>query len=105
LNWKQATVYCQNLQLAGHSDWRLPEIEELQGIYDRDVGMGGHNVKGNLQVPKWWEWSSSQGDATGQILIFDFKDGIRFSGGTGRDWTVWSWRGDTGALCVRRANH
>ncbi len=104
LNWKQATAYCQNLQLGGHSDWRLPEIEELQGIYDRDSGIAGHNVKGNLQVPRWWEWSSSQGDSSKHVLIFDFKDGIRFSGGPGRDWTVVSWHGDTAALCVRSAS-
>ena len=77
LNWKQAIAYCQNLQLAGHSDWRLPRIEELQGIYDHDAGFGSHNVKGNLQVPKSWEWSSSQGDSSEKVSMFDFKDGIR----------------------------
>jgi hypothetical protein len=104
LNWKQATAYCQNLQLEGHSDWRLPRIEELQGIYDRDAGFGSHNVKGNLQVPKWWEWSSSRGDSSEKVLIFDFKDGIRFSSGTGRDWPeVLGLEEPTSALCVRRA--
>ena len=27
------------------------------------------------------------------------------SGGPGRDWTVVSWHGETGALCVRHASH
>jgi hypothetical protein len=94
LNWKQATAYCQNLQLAGHSDWRLPGIEELKGIYDSHAGIGIHNVKGNLQVPKWFVWSSSQGDSYKKVFLFDFKDGIEFQSDLG---------GGEGALCVRHA--
>ena len=32
--WKDALAYCDNLVLAGHSDWRLPNINELQSIDD-----------------------------------------------------------------------
>lgn len=34
LNWKQAMRYCRDLRLAGYSDWSLPTIDQLQGIYD-----------------------------------------------------------------------
>ena len=34
LNWKDANAYCQDLDLAGHSDWKLPSIKELQSIVD-----------------------------------------------------------------------
>lgn len=33
-NWKEALKYCQELTLAGYSDWRLPSIKELQSIVD-----------------------------------------------------------------------
>jgi hypothetical protein len=33
-NWEQALAYCENLTLAGHSDWRLPNVNELQSIVD-----------------------------------------------------------------------
>lgn len=33
-NWGDAKSYCQNLSLGGYSDWRLPSIEELEGIVD-----------------------------------------------------------------------
>ena len=34
LNWSQALDYAENLDLAGHSDWRLPNAKELQTIVD-----------------------------------------------------------------------
>ena len=34
LNWQEALHYSENLTLAGHSDWRLPNAKELQSIVD-----------------------------------------------------------------------
>lgn len=34
LDWGQALGWCQDLTLAGRSDWRLPNAKELQGIVD-----------------------------------------------------------------------
>jgi hypothetical protein len=34
LNWQQALLWCENLEYAGHSDWRLPNVKELQSIVD-----------------------------------------------------------------------
>ncbi len=34
INWEQALSYCENLNLAGRADWRLPSIKELQSIVD-----------------------------------------------------------------------
>ncbi len=33
-NWEQALAYCEGLNLAGHRDWRLPNVKELQSIVD-----------------------------------------------------------------------
>jgi hypothetical protein len=34
LVWCDASAYCENLSFAGHDDWRLPNVRELQSIVD-----------------------------------------------------------------------
>ncbi|WP_198679979.1 Lcl domain-containing protein [Aureibaculum luteum] len=33
-NWEEALAYAENFELAGHSDWHLPNAKELQSIVD-----------------------------------------------------------------------
>ncbi len=33
-DWEESLVYSESLELAGHSDWRLPNVKELQSIVD-----------------------------------------------------------------------
>src|SRR5208337_2663443 len=87
VNWSQAMSYCSKLQLAGYSDWRLPTIDELQGIYDPNINVPGHyadgeavtwHVKGNLQLSGDL-WSNSQGNASGESWTIQLIDGHRES--------------------------
>ncbi len=95
VTWQQATDYCRNLQLAGHSGWRLATIDELQGIYDANAR--GNNVKGGLQLSSstWFVWSSSPGNASGRAWGFGFFSGKRSSGRSSNS-------NGGRALCVRR---
>ncbi len=34
IDWETALDYAENIEFAGHSDWRLPNVKELQGIVD-----------------------------------------------------------------------
>jgi len=34
VTWFGALAYCENLSFAGHDDWRLPNVRELQSIVD-----------------------------------------------------------------------
>ena len=33
-NWKDSQSYCQNLDLGGNTDWKLPSIKQLQSLVD-----------------------------------------------------------------------
>jgi hypothetical protein len=98
--------------LTEYSDWELPTIDELQGIYD-DSGyafpppakgaewalagkpMGGLHLTGNHH------WSSTKGvddrgRSNGYAWYFDFSHGKR-------DWDPYGYHGSKRALCVRRS--
>jgi len=33
-DWQEALAFCEALHLAGHDDWRLPNVKELESIID-----------------------------------------------------------------------
>lgn len=41
VSWKGAMKYCRNLRLAGYSDWRLPNMAELQPIMTKQPMLPG----------------------------------------------------------------
>ncbi len=44
LTYEGATTYCENLTLAGHTDWRLPDIKQLYSLIDfRGEDISGYN--------------------------------------------------------------
>ncbi len=32
LTWQQSIAYCETLDYAGHTNWRLPNVKELQSL-------------------------------------------------------------------------
>jgi hypothetical protein len=51
-DWNSAIVYVRELSLGGHSDWRLPRIEELEGLYRSQC-------KNMIDAGTKWYWSST----------------------------------------------
>jgi Protein of unknown function (DUF1566) len=91
VSWKKAMKYCRDLRLAGYSDWRLPNMAELQGTYDSTANVPGlagprkkpntvtWHVKGNLFLTGD-QWSSNyrmddRGRPIGYAYYFDFNSG------------------------------
>ena len=115
VNWKNAVKYCRDLRLARNSDWRLPSLEELKGIYDKDANAPGlmgpsgkgtaatWHVKGNLFLTGN-QWSSTQknddrGHPSGWAWRFDFNEGRSFDGDEVTFYT------NKRALCVRASGN
>jgi hypothetical protein len=117
VSYHGAMKYCRNLRLAGYSDWRLANMAELQGIYDKTANapglarLGGPakgsdftwHVKGNLFLTGN-QWSSSQriddrGHPDGYAWYFDFNEGRPNNDPTGFPYPFTNMR----ALCVRRS--
>jgi hypothetical protein len=57
--WQNAFSYCEALNLAGHTDWRLPDVRELQSIVDD--GRSGPSIDPafSCQSPNIGYWSGS----------------------------------------------
>ena len=112
ISWKSAVKYCHDLRVALHSDWTLPTIDELEGIYDASgfaappPSNGGQWVlagkaKGGLFLTGAREWSSTRvlddrGRPSGYAWQFDFPHGERWS------YDPLGYSGNLRALCVHR---
>lgn len=55
--WCNALAYCEDLSFAGHDDWRLPNVRELQSIVD--YGRAGPSIDPMFGSSAAWYWSST----------------------------------------------
>jgi len=86
--WCDALDYCENLTYAGHDDWRLPNVRELQGIVD--YGRFGPATDPVLGAASSTYWSST---TCARFPIFAwrviFSDGDVVVGGKSDDETYY----------------
>ncbi len=102
--WEGALAYCENLNLTGHTDWRLPDRNELQSLVDYsrynqaiDPLVGSDIVEYDSRSFYYWS-SSTNIPWTGDGWFVDFKRGsVSADWGKGQSFNVRAVRstGDT----------
>jgi serine/threonine protein kinase len=114
INYQKAVEYCASLRLGGYSDWQLPDIDELRGLFDtsgrkppqcKDIQGFSQpypvRIKREIDLSCYSVWSKVQGSSVSMtngpaptMKTFNF-----FNGGTGQEFKDKGWliRG----LCVR----
>ena len=83
-NWSDAKTYCENLTLGGYTDWRLPSIDELEGIVDFEHYNPA--IDPTFQhVTSYFYWSSTTyAVRTDYAWIVNFGSGYSDGGGKTR---------------------
>jgi hypothetical protein len=77
LPWCEALAYCENLSFAGHGDWRLPNVRELESLvdYERYTGpaIDPIFISGASASAHWS--STSVAGSSGRAWIVSFLSG------------------------------
>lgn len=94
LDWYAAGEYCEALEVADWSDWRMPTIAELEGLHDRR-SEATYKLPSGIRLTGCCPWSSDRnGDASAWNFSFRYRK--RFSGSLNYSFEL-------RALCVRGA--
>jgi hypothetical protein len=75
MNWTDALSYCENSNLGGFSDWRLPNFNELYMIADRTTFSPAiSSVFTNVVSDRYWS-STTRKTATTYAWAVQFDNG------------------------------
>ena len=75
-DWKAALDAAQDKEFAGHTDWRLPNKNELESIVERRCSSPAINAAVFPDAPAAWFWSSSPyANNTSAAWAVDFDGG------------------------------
>ncbi|MCP4132661.1 MAG: DUF1566 domain-containing protein [bacterium] len=99
MNWESALSYCEALTLNSHTDWRLPDIKELQSIVDYDkssrpaIDTSYFNItSADSDSDANWFWSSTtHGDNKNYAAYMSF--GKAYSKENSSASTYYDWHG------------
>ena len=89
INWHDAKLYCENIILSEHNDWRMPTIKELETLFDRSLDayetICGRKVRAapQIELSCGFVWSSEVLYIPGGYPIsawaYNFSRGYRYS--------------------------
>lgn len=105
LKWPDAVAYCDDLELEGNADWRLPTLAELEGLHDAEAEEG---IRSPFEIGDCCLWSGESlvdrpaedgGEIAGRPEMYHW--GYMFDGGFPY-YAVHIFE-DGRAMCVREA--
>lgn len=98
MNWEEALTYCENLDgIGAKSDWRLPNLKELQSLVDYTRHSPAIDVEHFPGVGSSNYWSSTTSSASGQYgSAYAWR--VNFYQGT---WNIFVKTSDSYVRCVR----
>ena len=73
INYHGARAYCENYQGAGYTDWRLPSLDELEGLYDESASQdcaGTCYVTGFIDLTECCPWASDRYGPEAAVFYF-----------------------------------
>jgi formylglycine-generating enzyme required for sulfatase activity len=77
MSWESALVYAETLSLAGRSDWRLPNVKELQSLNDPSITKPSIRAPITLTATTGKLWSSTtQFNAVSRAWYMEYEFGI-----------------------------
>ena len=91
INWHNASAYCQNYSGGGHTDWRLPTVSELEGLYKAGIRCNSGDI---INITACCPWASETIGSGLADFHFDFGAGKRY-------WSAQMGSGRRRALPVR----
>jgi hypothetical protein len=77
MRWEDAVAHCENLTLAGKSDWRLPTRKEFKALF-RALSDDDHVIDRRFPPFEWngdRYWSGTVVDPYYAAFLFDFRCG------------------------------
>jgi hypothetical protein len=76
LNWDEAKKYCKKFHGGGYSNWRMPTVKELEGLYDPNKQPDCGCITNLIEMyngPNCWEWSSETKDSDAALFAFNLN--------------------------------
>ncbi len=81
MNWEDSLVYSESLSFAGHTDWRLPNVTELQSILDYTKYAPAIDPTAFPEMTSGYFWTStSSARRTGTGWLVRVSDGNIYDG-------------------------